>query len=92
MECTKEDIKMTETEIKDIQEEPIELEPKNILAPLYENVFYQNSADEAAAFPLDLPTNVLEPPKEKPPPPPTEDSPEEDELLGNVSKIIFLYY
>lgn len=59
------------------------------VAPLYENIdiFYQNSVDEASAFPLDLPTNVLEPPKEKPPPPPTDDSPE-DELLGNVS-IIF---
>ncbi|XP_073959635.1 smallish isoform X2 [Choristoneura fumiferana] len=51
------------------------------VAPLYENmdIFFQNSVDDVAAFPLDLPTNVLEPPKEKPPPPPTED----DELLGN---------
>ncbi|KAL0868668.1 hypothetical protein ABMA27_008119 [Loxostege sticticalis] len=57
---------------------------KTPVAPLYENIdiFYQNSVDEAGAFPLDLPTNVLEPPKEKPPPPPTDDSPD-DELLGN---------
>ncbi|XP_026735923.1 LIM domain only protein 7, partial [Trichoplusia ni] len=55
---------------------------KITVAPLYENIdiFYQNS--EETAFPLDLPTNVLEPPKEKPPPPPTEES-NEDELLGN---------
>ncbi|XP_028163015.1 LIM domain only protein 7 isoform X2 [Ostrinia furnacalis] len=52
--------------------------------PLYENIdiFYQNSSDGAGAFPLDMPTNVLEPPKEKPPPPPTDDG-QEDELLGN---------
>lgn len=81
-------IKMNETDIKEVKEEPIELEPKNIVAPLYENVFYHNSADDAAAFALDLPTNVLEPPKEKPPPPPIDDNPQEDELLGNVSKII----
>lgn len=92
MEATKDNIKMNETEIKDIQEELIELEPKNIVAPLYENVFYQNSADDAAAFALELPTNVLEPPKEKPPPPPTDDSPEEDELLGNVSEIKIIQY
>ncbi|XP_063380331.1 uncharacterized protein LOC134666949 isoform X1 [Cydia fagiglandana] len=51
------------------------------VTPLYENMdmFFQNSVDDVAAFPLDLPTNVMEPPKEKPPPPPTED----DELLGN---------
>lgn len=62
---------------------------KTPVAPLYENIdiFYQNSVDEAGAFPLDLPTNVLEPPKEKPPPPPTDDSPD-DELLGNVSFFI----
>ncbi|XP_049885806.1 LIM domain only protein 7 isoform X2 [Pectinophora gossypiella] len=53
------------------------------VAPLYENVFYQNTMDDSSAFPLDMPTNVLEPPKEKPPPPPTDDEPENDELLGN---------
>lgn len=91
MEATKDNTKMNETEIKEVQDEPIQA--KNIVAPLYENVFYQNSADDAAAFALDLPTNVLEPPKEKPPPPPTDDSPEEDELLGNVSKTrSFRYY
>lgn len=60
-------------------------EGKISVAPLYENInmFYQSSVDEASAFPLDMPTNVLEPPKEKPPPPPADDSP--DELLGNVS-------
>ncbi|XP_075984544.1 smallish isoform X2 [Anticarsia gemmatalis] len=59
----------------------MDFEKKITVAPLYENIdiFYQN-ADEA--FPLDMPANVLEPPKEKPPPPPTEDGPE-DELLGN---------
>ncbi|XP_031770444.1 uncharacterized protein LOC113520348 isoform X2 [Galleria mellonella] len=53
------------------------------VAPLYENIdiFYQNSVDDGA-FPLDLATNAMEPPKEKPPPPPTEDN-TEDELLGN---------
>lgn len=55
------------------------------VTPLYENIdiFYQNTVDAASAFPLDLPSNVLEPPKEKPPPPPTEEA-TEDELLGNV--------
>ncbi|CAG4988601.1 unnamed protein product [Colias eurytheme] len=54
------------------------------VTPLYENIdiFGQNNVVDAGAFPLDLPANVLEPPKEKPPPPPAEDSPE-DELLGN---------
>ncbi|CAK1545776.1 unnamed protein product [Leptosia nina] len=54
------------------------------VTPLYENIdiFAQNHVVDAGAFPLDLPTNVLEPPKEKPPPPPAEESPE-DELLGN---------
>lgn len=88
MEATKGNIKMCERDVKEGQEELIELESKNIVAPLYENVFYQTSADDAAAFTLDLPTNVLEPPKEKPPPPPTDDGPEDDELLGNVSKRI----
>lgn len=87
MEVAKDNGKTNETEIKVVQEEPIALEPKNIVAPLYENVFYQNSTDDAAAFALDLPTNVMEPPKEKPPPPPTDDNPEDDELLGNVRKI-----
>ncbi|XP_063896864.1 uncharacterized protein Smash isoform X2 [Helicoverpa armigera] len=62
------------------------LNKKVDVTPLYENMdlFYQNPADFPAesAFPLDMPSNVLEPPKEKPPPPPTDDSPE-DELLGN---------
>lgn len=56
------------------------------VTPLYENIdiFGQSNVVDAGAFPLDLPANVLEPPKEKPPPPPAEDSPD-DELLGNVS-------
>ncbi|XP_050556189.1 uncharacterized protein LOC118277913 isoform X3 [Spodoptera frugiperda] len=62
------------------------IDKKIDVAPLYENmdIFYQNSSEfpPESAFPLDMPTNVLEPPKEKPPPPPTEDGPE-DELLGN---------
>lgn len=92
MEATKYNMKMNEPEIKGVPE-LIDLEPKNIVAPPYENVFYQNSTDDAAAFALDLPMNVLEPPKEKPPPPPTDINPEEDELLGNVRKtIIFQYY
>lgn len=62
-----------------------DIENKVSVTPLYENIniFYQNTIDDASAFPLDLPTNVLEPPKEKPPPPPTDDA-VEDELLGNV--------
>ncbi|CAH2054936.1 unnamed protein product, partial [Iphiclides podalirius] len=54
------------------------------VAPLYESIdlFYQNTVEDAGAFPLDMPTNVMEPPKEKPPPPPTDDV-VEDELLGN---------
>lgn len=59
-------------------------------APLYENLFYQNTMDDAGAFPLDMPTNILEPPKEKPPPPPTDDQPDDDELLGNVSTSFIL--
>ncbi|XP_048478157.1 LIM domain only protein 7 isoform X2 [Plutella xylostella] len=63
------------------------MEPSKIdVAPLYENIdiFYQNGgSDEAAAFPLDMPSNVLEPPKEKPPPPPADDNVEE-ELLGSA--------
>ncbi|CAG4990764.1 unnamed protein product [Parnassius apollo] len=61
-----------------------DIDNKVSVMPLYENIdiFYQNTADDAGAFPLDLPTNVLEPPKEKPPPPPTEEPPT-DELLGN---------
>ncbi|XP_013166054.1 PREDICTED: uncharacterized protein LOC106116687 isoform X4 [Papilio xuthus] len=61
-----------------------DIENKVSVTPLYENIdiFYQNTVDASNAFPLDLPTNVLEPPKEKPPPPPTEDA-AEDELLGN---------
>ncbi|CAK1593648.1 unnamed protein product [Parnassius mnemosyne] len=61
-----------------------DMDNKVSVTPLYENIdiFYQNTVDDAGAFPLDLPTNVLEPPKEKPPPPPTEEPPE-DELLGN---------
>lgn len=85
IETTNDSITMNETEINEVLE-PIQLESKNIVPPLYENVFYQNSAEDAVAFPLGLPTNVLEPPKEKPPPPPTDDGPEEDELLGNVCK------
>ncbi|VVC99569.1 unnamed protein product [Leptidea sinapis] len=54
------------------------------LAPLYENIdiFGQNHVVDTGTFPLDMPSKVLEPPKEKPPPPPPEDSPD-DELLGN---------
>ncbi|XP_039760253.1 LIM domain only protein 7 isoform X2 [Pararge aegeria] len=61
-----------------------DVEKKVSVTPLYENIdiFNQNNIVDAGAFPLDLPTNALEPPKEKPPPPPMEDSPE-DELLGN---------
>ncbi|XP_072933600.1 uncharacterized protein smash isoform X2 [Epargyreus clarus] len=61
-----------------------DVDNKVSVTPLYENIdiFYQNSASEGAAFPLDLPSNVLEPPKEKPPPPPMEDNCV-DELLGN---------
>lgn len=61
------------------------------VTPLYENIdiFNQNLV-ESSDFPLDLPTNALEPPKEKPPPPPTEDGP--DELLGNVCLFTFFIY
>lgn len=74
---------------KTVEKTPAEpMEPSKIdVAPLYENIdiFYQNGgSDEAAAFPLDMPSNVLEPPKEKPPPPPADDN-VEDELLGSVS-------
>ncbi|XP_053615899.1 LIM domain only protein 7 isoform X2 [Plodia interpunctella] len=61
-----------------------ETDEKITVAPLYENIdiFYKNSIDGPEAFPLDLPTKALEPPKEKPPPPPIEEN-TEDELLGN---------
>ncbi|XP_050354678.1 uncharacterized protein LOC126776307 isoform X2 [Nymphalis io] len=61
-----------------------DIEKKVSVTPLYENIdiFNQNGIVDVGAFPLDLPTNALEPPKEKPPPPPMEDSPD-DELLGN---------
>ncbi|XP_052744468.1 LIM domain only protein 7 isoform X2 [Bicyclus anynana] len=61
-----------------------DVDKKVSVTPLYENIdiFNQTSIVDAEAFPLDLPTNALEPPKEKPPPPPMEDGPE-DELLGN---------
>ncbi|CAH0730784.1 unnamed protein product, partial [Brenthis ino] len=53
------------------------------VTPLYENIDIMNQHSIVdTAFPLDLPTNAMEPPKEKPPPPPMEDNPE-DELLGN---------
>lgn len=66
---------------KKVDEEIDFVDKKITVPPLYENIdiFYQNT-DEA--FPLDMPSNVLEPPKEKPPPPPTDDN-AEDELLGN---------
>lgn len=76
---------MDETEVQKKEEEDF-MEKKIAVTPLYENmdIFYQNSSAFApeSAFPLDMPTNVLEPPKEKPPPPPTDDG-AEDELLGN---------
>lgn len=82
---------MDETESQK-KEEVDFMEKKIAVTPLYENmdIFYQNSSAFAAesAFPLDMPTNVLEPPKEKPPPPPTDDG-AEDELLGNVSRSFF---
>ncbi|XP_046972021.1 uncharacterized protein LOC124538838 isoform X3 [Vanessa cardui] len=61
-----------------------DIEKKVSVTPLYENIdiFNQNGIVDVGAFPLDLPTNALEPPKEKPPPPPMEDNPD-DELLGN---------
>ncbi|XP_068619865.1 A-kinase anchor protein 9 isoform X2 [Battus philenor] len=73
------DVKATDKAVFDF-----DIDNKVLVAPLYENIdiFYQNTVDDAGAFPLDLPTNVLEPPKEKPPPPPSEDA-TEDELLGN---------
>lgn len=82
---------MDEAEEKVVQkkEEVDFMDKKIAVTPLYENmdIFYQNSSPFApeSAFPLDLPTNVLEPPKEKPPPPPTDDT-ADDELLGNVSR------
>ncbi|XP_041983299.1 LIM domain only protein 7 isoform X3 [Aricia agestis] len=59
-----------------------DVEKKVSVTPLYENadIFFKNPEPEA--FPLDLPTNAMEPPKEKPPPPPMEEN-GEDELLGN---------
>lgn len=71
-------------EITSIAKKEHKIDEKNINpAPLYENIdiFYRNGGVDA--FPLDLPANVLEPPKEKPPPPPVDDA--TDELLGNVS-------
>lgn len=88
MEDAKENISETkpETVISEKNKPLISFDPEpKMSAPLYENVFYQNTVDDAGAFPLDMPTNVLEPPKEKPPPPPTDDQPDDDELLGNVS-------
>ncbi|KAJ8708999.1 hypothetical protein PYW07_008825 [Mythimna separata] len=76
---------MDETEVRK-KEDTEFLEKKIAVTPLYENmdIFYQNGTAFASesAFPLDMPTNVLEPPKEKPPPPPTDDG-ADDELLGN---------
>ncbi|XP_063535754.1 LIM domain only protein 7 isoform X3 [Cydia strobilella] len=76
MEDSVKEPKHTETKTNDV----LDFTEKSV-THLYENMdmFFQNSVDDGAAFPLDLPTNVMEPPKEKPPPPPTED----DELLGN---------
>lgn len=70
-----------------------DIEKKVSVTPLYENIdiFNQNSMVDTEAFPLDMPTNALEPPKEKPPPPPMEDS-AEDELLGNVSITVKVGY
>ncbi|KAL4717313.1 hypothetical protein ACJJTC_017200, partial [Scirpophaga incertulas] len=65
-----------------VELDDFETDKKITVAPLYENIMYQNSVDDSGAFPLDMPSNILEPPKEKPPPPPEEDSPD-DELLGN---------
>lgn len=83
MEDEKKEIKPEVNEQPELVTNNTKKEP---VTPLYENIdiFYQNTVDAAEPFPLDLPTNVLEPPKEKPPPPPTEDN-VEDELLGNVS-------
>lgn len=89
-ELDSEDSAVMDDTPKKIEEDVDFVEKKITVAPLYENmdIFYQNS-DEA--FPLDMNTNVLEPPKEKPPPPPTDDL--EDELLGNVSFIFpYLYH
>ncbi|XP_047988173.1 LIM domain only protein 7 isoform X3 [Leguminivora glycinivorella] len=76
MEDSVKEPKHTEAKTNDV----LDFTEKSV-TPLYENmdIFFQNSVHDGAAFPLDLPTNVMEPPKEKPPPPPTED----DELLGN---------
>lgn len=89
-ELDSEDSAVMDDTPKKIEEDVDFVEKKITVAPLYENmdIFYQNS-DEP--FPLDMNTNVLEPPKEKPPPPPTDDL--EDELLGNVSFIFpYLYH
>lgn len=66
------------------EEMDFDVDKKISVTPMYENIdiFYRNPVD--GDFPLDMPTNVMEPPKEKPPPPPTEDN-QDDELLGNVS-------
>ncbi|KAJ0172397.1 hypothetical protein K1T71_012370 [Dendrolimus kikuchii] len=64
------------------EEMDFDIDKKISVTPMYENIdiFYQNPVD--GEFSLDMPTNVMEPPKEKPPPPPTEDN-QDDELLGN---------
>lgn len=82
--------KITETKPKAPAEDP-EFEKKISVTPLYENIdiFFKNNVESTDAFPLDMPTNVLEPPKEKPPPPPMEDA--QDELLGNVSPILICF-
>lgn len=84
---------MDDTRENETKEQVDFIDKKITVAPLYENmdIFYQNSSEfcSESAFPLDMPTNVLEPPKEKPPPPPTDDS-AGDELLGNVSCAILI--
>ncbi|KOB70651.1 Uncharacterized protein OBRU01_15333, partial [Operophtera brumata] len=77
-------VKTEKKQTKDLIDDDPEFNKKICVTPLYENIdlFYQNTVDAADAFPLDMPMNVLEPPKEKPPPPPTDDN-VEDELLGN---------
>lgn len=80
------DLVETDTKLTvDLIDDDPEFNKKISVTPLYENLdlCYQSTVDESDAFPLDMPTNVLEPPKEKPPPPPTEEN--VDELLGNVS-------
>lgn len=81
--------KHTETKPESPVEDPV-FEKKISVTPLYENIdiFIQNNVEASDPFSLDMPANILEPPKEKPPPPPMEDG-QDDELLGNVS---FTYY